>query len=61
MIEILFATGVVLFGSALNIFARDIRLAIPLIVQIWLYLTPVMYPLEHRARQPQAACTWRTR
>jgi lipopolysaccharide transport system permease protein len=45
-IEVVLAAGVVLFGSALNVFARDIRLAIPLIVQLWLYLTPVMYPLD---------------
>ncbi|HEY7661154.1 MAG TPA: ABC transporter permease [Actinomycetota bacterium] len=45
-IEIVFVTGVVLFGSALNVFARDIRLAIPLIMQLWLFLTPVMYPLS---------------
>lgn len=46
VIEIVFATGVVLLGSALNVFARDIRLAVPLIVQLWLLLTPVMYPLD---------------
>ena len=46
VLEIIFATGIVLFGSALNVFARDIRLAIPLITQMWLYLTPVMYPLS---------------
>lgn len=46
VIEVVFVVGVVLFGSALNVFARDIRLAIPLVVQLWLYLTPVMYPLD---------------
>jgi ABC-type polysaccharide/polyol phosphate export permease len=46
LIEIVLATGLVLFGSALNVFARDIRLAVPLITQMWLYLTPVMYPLS---------------
>lgn len=46
VIEIVFVAGVVLFGSALNVFARDIRLAVPLVVQLWLYLTPVMYPLD---------------
>lgn len=46
LLEIIFVTGVVLFGSALNVFARDIRLAVPLVVQLWLYLTPVMYPLS---------------
>lgn len=45
-IEIAFAVGIIFFGSALNVFARDIRLAVPLVVQFWLFLTPVMYPLE---------------
>ena len=45
-IEIAFVIGVVLFGSALNVFARDVRLAVPLLVQLWLFLTPVMYPLS---------------
>jgi ABC-type polysaccharide/polyol phosphate export permease len=46
VVEIVFVVGLVLFGSALNVFMRDIRLAVPLIVQLWLYLTPVMYPLD---------------
>jgi ABC-type polysaccharide/polyol phosphate export permease len=46
LVEVLFATGIVLLGSALNVFARDIRLAVPLVTQLWLYLTPVMYPLS---------------
>jgi ABC-type polysaccharide/polyol phosphate export permease len=45
-IEIAFVVGVVLLGSALNVFARDIRLAIPLLVQLWFLLTPVVYPLS---------------
>ena len=36
-----------MLGSAANVFARDIRLAIPLLTQLWLFLTPVMYPLEN--------------
>jgi lipopolysaccharide transport system permease protein len=46
LLEIVFATGIILLGSALNVFARDIRLAVPLVVQMWIYLTPVMYPLS---------------
>jgi lipopolysaccharide transport system permease protein len=46
VLEIVLVTGIVLLGSALNTFARDIRLAVPLIAQLWLYLTPVMYPLR---------------
>jgi ABC-type polysaccharide/polyol phosphate export permease len=46
LIEIVLVTGVVLLGSAINVFARDVRLAVPLLIQLWLFLTPVMYPLE---------------
>jgi lipopolysaccharide transport system permease protein len=46
VIEVIFVLGVVLLGSALNVFMRDIRLAIPLIVQLWLLITPVLYPLS---------------
>jgi lipopolysaccharide transport system permease protein len=30
----------------MNIFARDVRLAVPLLTNLWLFVTPVMYPLE---------------
>lgn len=46
LLVILFATGITLLGSAANVFARDIRLALPLVVQLWFLLTPVMYPLS---------------
>jgi lipopolysaccharide transport system permease protein len=46
LIELVLVIGVVLLGSALNVFARDIRIAIPLLMQLWLFLTPVMYPLD---------------
>jgi lipopolysaccharide transport system permease protein len=45
-IELVLVVGVVLLGSAVNVFARDVRIAIPLVTQLWLFLTPVMYPLE---------------
>lgn len=46
LIEIVFTAGVVLLGSALNMFVRDVKLAVPLLAQLWLYLTPVVYPLD---------------
>ena len=50
LIEIPLIVGIVLLGSALNVFARDIRLAVPIAVQFWLLLTPVMYPLSEVPR-----------
>jgi lipopolysaccharide transport system permease protein len=46
LVELMLVIGVVLFGSALNVFARDVKLAIPLLSQLWLFLTPVLYPLR---------------
>jgi lipopolysaccharide transport system permease protein len=45
-IEVVLIAGLVLLGSALNVFARDIRLAVPLLMQLWLFITPVMYSLD---------------
>lgn len=46
IIEVVLAMGIVMLTSALNVFARDVRLMLPFLLQIWLFLTPVMYPLS---------------
>jgi lipopolysaccharide transport system permease protein len=50
MIEICLIMGILLLSSALNIFARDVGLAVPLVVQLWFFLTPVVYPLPEQLR-----------
>jgi homopolymeric O-antigen transport system permease protein len=55
LIEIVLIVGIVFLASALNIFARDVGLAVPLMVQVWFFLTPVVYPLD---RVPQALRGW---
>src|SRR5207247_2291668 len=45
-IEVALVAGITLLGSAVNTFARDVRLAVPVVVQIWLFMTPVLYPLS---------------
>jgi lipopolysaccharide transport system permease protein len=54
-LEIPLVIGVALLGAALNVFARDIRLAVPLLVQLLLFLTPVMYPLSRVPEHLQGA------
>lgn len=44
--EIMLVIGIVLIGSALNVFYRDVRFIIPLFTQLWFYASPVIYPLE---------------
>ncbi len=46
VLEIALIIGVVFLGSALNVFFRDIRFLVPLIIQIWLFATPIIYPLS---------------
>jgi lipopolysaccharide transport system permease protein len=40
------AVGVGLWLSALNVEYRDIRYAIPFFIQLWLFVSPVIYPLN---------------
>lgn len=44
--QILLSAGVVLFASAVNVFYRDVRFVIPLVIQLWLYASPVIYPVS---------------
>lgn len=46
LIQILLTLGIVLLASALNVFYRDIRFVVPLGMQLWMYLTPIIYPLS---------------
>jgi len=41
---ILLAFGVGMFLAALNVKYRDIKYAVPFFVQLWLFMTPVIYP-----------------
>src|SRR5262249_35452595 len=43
---ILFTVGVTLLTSALNVFYRDVNPVVQIGLQLWLYLTPVAYPLS---------------
>lgn len=38
--------GSVLWLSALNVMYRDVRFVVPFLVQIWLFVSPVIYPME---------------
>jgi lipopolysaccharide transport system permease protein len=38
------AAGVGIFLAAVNVKYRDVTMAVPLAVQLWLFLTPVLYP-----------------
>jgi lipopolysaccharide transport system permease protein len=40
----LLAVGVGLWVAALNVKYKDIRYALPFLIQIWMFITPVIYP-----------------
>ena len=45
LVTILCALGIGIFVSALNTAYRDFRYALSFLVQIWMFLTPVVYPV----------------
>ncbi len=44
--QILFMTGISFFMSALNLFYRDIQYLTNLLLMLWMYMTPIVYPLS---------------
>lgn len=46
VLAMLMALGISLFTSSLNAKYRDVGHAIPFIIQIWMYLTPIVYPVS---------------
>ncbi|VAW43135.1 hypothetical protein MNBD_CHLOROFLEXI01-2044 [hydrothermal vent metagenome] len=46
IIQIFLMLGVILIGSALTVFYRDVRYVVPLGIQLWFYATPIIYPIK---------------
>jgi lipopolysaccharide transport system permease protein len=46
VIQTIFTIGVCMFASAFNVYYRDVKYALPLIVQLWMYATPIIYPMS---------------
>lgn len=44
LVQVLLTLGIVLLLSAVNVFFRDVRFVIPLLLQVWMYASPVIYP-----------------
>ncbi len=43
-IQIILTAGVTLLSSAAIVFFRDVRFVVPLVIQVWMYASPVIYP-----------------
>lgn len=46
VLTVLLALGVGMWMSALNVKYRDIRYALPFLIQIWMFASPIIYPLS---------------
>jgi lipopolysaccharide transport system permease protein len=45
-IQLVLTMGVTLLGSATIVFFRDVRFVVPLLIQVWMYATPIIYPTD---------------
>ena len=46
LIQLFLMAGISLIVAALNLFYRDIQYLLNLILLLWMYITPIMYPIE---------------
>ncbi len=46
LIQVSFMLGLSFIFSSANLFYRDIRHIVALLLKVWMYLTPIIYPLE---------------
>lgn len=46
VLQLLLTLGVVLLGSAIIVLYRDVRFIVPLALQLWLFASPVIYPVS---------------
>jgi lipopolysaccharide transport system permease protein len=46
LLALLTAVAVSLWLSALNVLYRDVQYLIPFLVQLWMYISPVIYPID---------------
>ncbi|OFX24549.1 MAG: ABC transporter [Anaeromyxobacter sp. RBG_16_69_14] len=53
-----FSAGLSLLFSSLTVFYRDMRHLIDILIQVWFYVTPVLYPLEFLEKVPYPWMRW---
>ena len=46
VVQVMLTVGIALLASAINVFYRDVRFVIPLAMQLWMYASPVVYPVS---------------
>lgn len=53
IIQMIFMLGLSMILSAINVFYRDVRMIMDVVILAWFFLTPVFYPLEDFNNQAQ--------
>jgi ABC-type polysaccharide/polyol phosphate export permease len=53
-IETVFVTGVALMLSVLNVYFRDVQHIVGILLQLWFYATPIVYPISFVANVKNA-------
>lgn len=46
LIQIVFTVAICFFGSAINAYYRDVKYALPLLIQVWMFASPIIYPVS---------------
>lgn len=54
----LFSAGLALLFSSLTVFYRDMRHLTDILIQVWFYLTPVLYPHAYLEKLPYPSLRW---
>lgn len=47
IIEVIFVAACALFASAINVLWRDVKFIVPLLLQLWMFATPIIYPISN--------------
>jgi lipopolysaccharide transport system permease protein len=45
-VQVMFMIALSLLTSAVTVFFRDVRFLVPLVLQVWMYASPVIYPAD---------------
>lgn len=45
-IQMVFTMGICFFASAFNVYYRDVKHALPFVIQIWMFACPIIYPVS---------------
>jgi len=46
LIQIVFTVAICFFASAINVYYRDVKYALPLLIQVWMFASPVIYSIS---------------